>query len=117
MASFIDKTQQNPAGLPLVLGHELFAFGIIVFGIAVWRSGFGYRWAGPAIALGVVIDIVGGTVGLPDPYISIVSDAIFVTGLAAVGLKVLLTPDSEWEAEPVAVRSAQPVGGVVRQPS
>jgi hypothetical protein len=30
---------------------------------------------------------------------------------------VLLTPDSEWEAEPVAVRSAQPVGAVVRQPS
>ncbi|HEY8953345.1 MAG TPA: hypothetical protein VIP78_12380, partial [Candidatus Dormibacteraeota bacterium] len=117
MASFIDKTQQNPAGLPLVLGHELFAFGIIVFGIAVWRSGFGYRWAGPAIAIGVVLDIVGGTIGLPDPYISIVSDAIFVTGLAAVGLKVLLTPDAEWEAEPVAVRSAQPVGAAVRQPS
>src|SRR6202023_4234509 len=59
MASFIDKTQQNPAGLPLVLGHELFAFGIIVFGIAVWRSGFAYRWAGPPIALGGGIDIVG----------------------------------------------------------
>jgi hypothetical protein len=116
-ASFIDKTQQNPAGLPLVLGHELFAFGIIVFGIAVWRSGFGYRWAGPAIAVGVVIDIVGGTMGLPEPYISILSDAIFVTGLAAVGLRVLLTPDSEWETETVAVRSAQPVGVAVRQPS
>jgi hypothetical protein len=117
MASFIDKTQQNPAGLPLVLGHELFAFGIIVFGIAVWRSGFGYRWAGPAIALGVVIDIVGGTIGLPDPLISIVSDAIFVTGLAAVGLKVLLTPDSAWETDAVTERSPQRVGVAVGQPS
>lgn len=105
MASFIDKTQQNPAGLPLVLGHELFAFGIIVFGIAIWRSGFGYRWAGPAIAIGVVIDIVGGTVGLPDVLIGVVSDAIFVTGLAAVGLKVLLTSDAEWEAGTLSVRS------------
>ena len=117
MASFIDKTQQNPAGLPLVLGHELFAFGMIVFGIAVWRSGFGYRWAGPAIALGVVIDIVGGTIGLPDPLISIVSDAIFVTGLAAVGLKVLLTPDSAWETDAVTERSPQRVGVAVGQPS
>ena len=105
MASFIDKTQQNPAGLPLVLGHELFAFGIIVFGIAIWRSGFGYKWAGPAVAIGVVIDIVGGTMGLPDPWVSIVSDGIFVTGLAAVGLRVLLTSDVEWEADAVPVRS------------
>ena len=105
MAAFIDKTEQNPAGLPLVLGHELFAFGVIVFGIAVWRSGFGYRWAGPAIAIGVIIDIVGGTVGLPDTLISVLSDALFATGMAAVGLRVLLTSDSDWEAERVAVRS------------
>src|SRR6202171_3732559 len=105
MASFIDKTQQNPAALPLVLGHDLFAFGIIVFGIAVWRSGFGYRWAGPAIAIGVIIDIVGGTMGIPDPYISVISDGIFATGLAAVGLKVLLIPDAEWEAGTLPVRS------------
>ena len=105
MASFIDKTQQNPAGLPLVLGHELFAIGIVLFGVAVWRSGFGYRWAGPAIAIGVIIDVVGGTVGLPDPLISIVSDAVFVTGLAAVGLKVLLTSDPEWEADTMPVGS------------
>lgn len=105
MAAFIDKTIQNPAGLPLVLGHELFAFGIIVFGVAIWRSGFGYRWAGPAVAIGVVIDIVGGTIGVPDLLIGIVSDAIFVTGLAAVGLKVLLTSDADWEAGTVEVRS------------
>jgi len=98
MAAFIDKTLQNPAGLPLVLGHELFAVGLIVFGIAVWRSGFGYGWAGPAIAVGVAIDIVGGAIGLPDTLISVVSDAVFATGLAAVGLRVLLTSDSDWEA-------------------
>jgi len=107
MASFIDKTQQNPVALPLVLGHDLFAIGIIIFGIAIWRSGFGYRWAGPAIAIGVVLDIVGGTIGLPDMLMAILSDGIFVTGLAAVGLKVLLTTDAEWEALPETVR-AQP---------
>ncbi len=105
MASFIDKTMQNPAGLPLVLGHELFAFGVILLGVAIWRSGFGYRWTGPAIAAGVLIDIVGGTIGVPDPWISIVSDGIFATGLAAVGLKVLLTSDAEWEASTQVTRS------------
>jgi hypothetical protein len=106
MATFIDKTQQNPAGLPLVLGHELFALGIILFGVAIWRSGFGYRWAGPAVAIGVVIDVVGGTIGVPEPLIGGVSDAVFVTGLAAVGLRVLLTPDPDWEAGRFEARSA-----------
>ena len=41
--------------------------------------------------VGVVIDIVGGTIGLPDTLISVVSGAVFATGLAAVGLRVLLT--------------------------
>jgi hypothetical protein len=117
MAAFIDKTMQNPAGLPLVLGHELFAFGIIVFGIAIWRSGFGYKWAGPAIAIGVIVDIVGGTIGLPDMLIGIVSDAIFVTGLAAVGLKVLMTSDADWVAGSETVRSERPAGVAVRQAS
>jgi hypothetical protein len=107
MAGFIDKTMQNPAGLPLVMGHDLFALGLIVFGIAIWRSGFGYRWAGPAIALGIIFDIVGGTAGLPDLYVSVVSDAVFVTALAAVGLKVLLTSDTAWEAGSIAVRPEQ----------
>jgi hypothetical protein len=111
MAAFIDKTMQNPAGLPLVLGHDLFALGVIIFGIAIWRSGFGYRWAGPAIAIGVVIDIAGGSIGVPDLLIGIVSDAIFVTGLAAVGLRVLMTSDADWEAGPVLVRSPQPAVG------
>ena len=109
MVAFLEKTMQNPAALPLVLGHDLFAPGLILFGIAVWRSGFGYRWAGPAIAVGVLLDIVGGTVGIPDPYISILSDGIFATALAAIGLTVLLTSDAEWAetgaASPAAERA------------
>jgi hypothetical protein len=54
------------------------------------------------------VDIVGGSFGVPDQLIGIVSDAIFVTALAAVGLKVLLTSDAEWEAGPETVRIAQP---------
>lgn len=105
MAAFIDKTIQNPAGLPLIMGHDLFALGIIIAGIAVWRSGFGYRWAGPAVAIGVVIDIVGGIAGLPDVAMSVVSDGLFCTGLAAVGLAVLMTSDADWVAGTLASRA------------
>lgn len=98
MAAFLDKTMQNPAGLPLVMGHVLYALGLIVFGIAIWRSRFGYRWAGPAIAVGIALDVVGGALGLPDLLLAIVSDAIFATALAAIGLRVLLTPDRDWDS-------------------
>jgi hypothetical protein len=36
-----------------------------------------------------------------------VSDGIFATGLAAVGLKVLLTSDAEWTVLPEAIRAKQ----------
>ena len=110
MATFIDQVQHNPAGLPLVMGHDLFALGLILFGVAVWRSGFGYRWAGPAVGFGIVLDIVGGSIGLPDMAISVISDAIFVTALAAIGLRVLLTPDAQWlAAEQVDTKRATSV--------
>ena len=98
MVSFLNKTSQTPAALPLVLGHELFALGVIVLGIAVWRSGFGYRWAGPLASLGVILDIVLGTVGAPDLVASVVSDGLFVVGFAAIGYRVLALPDQSWAA-------------------
>lgn len=56
-----------------------------------------------------MIDIVGGTIGVPDLLIGIVSDAaIFVTGLAAAGLKVLMTSDADWEAGSETARAAKP---------
>jgi hypothetical protein len=109
MVTFLDRSLQNPAGAPLLAGHYFFALGLIVFGVAVWRSGFGYRWAGPAISIGVIVDIAGGMLGIPELVMSVVSDAIFVSALAAVGLKVLLTSDADWQAEGEAVRGPQPV--------
>lgn len=108
MATFLDATMQNPAGLPLVLGHDLFALGLVIFGIALWRSRFGYSWAGLAIAGGILLDVVGGMIGLPDLLISVASDAIFVSGLAAVGLRILLTTDAEWESGPVPAPADAP---------
>ena len=72
-----------------------------------YRVGFCFGRGGGfiAVAIGVMIDIVGGTIGLPDTFISVLSDALFATGLAAVGLRVLLTSDSDWEAGRWTARS------------
>lgn len=106
---FLTATKNNPAGLPIVLGHELFALGLILLGIALWRSRFGYRWAGPVIAVAVVLDVVLGSVGVPDVVASVVSDGLLVIGFAAVAYRVLLLPDRGWGAEERSV-SAGPVG-------
>lgn len=101
MQTFLKNGMQNAAGLPILLGPLLFAIGLILFGIAVWRAGFGYRWAGPLIALGLVVEIVGGSVGLPDLPVAIVSAALWVLGLASIGFSLLTMPDADWESRTV----------------
>jgi hypothetical protein len=94
---FLTVTTNNPAGLPIVLGHELFALGLILLGIALWRSRFGYRWAGPAISVAVVLDVVLGSVGVSDVIASVVSDGLLVVGFSALAYRMVQLPDSRWD--------------------
>lgn len=109
MKTFLNQSAQNPAGLPIFLGPLLLTIGLILFGIAVWRAGFGYRWAGPLIALGFVVAVVGGSAGLPDLPVAIVSAALWVVGLAAIGLKLLTMPDADWESRTLPSDSSRRV--------
>ena len=101
MLTFLQQVQHEPAAAPMTFGHELMAIGIVLFGLAIWRSGFGYRWAGPLIALGVLLDVVAGTVGLEDTrtgdlVFSLISNAMLVAGLGSVGLRMVWLGDAEW---------------------
>lgn len=109
MKTFLNQSAQNPAGLPIFLGPLLLTIGLILFGIAVWRAGFGYRWAGPLIALGFVVAVVGGSAGLPDLPVAIVSAALWVLGFVAIGLRLLTMPDAVWNTGLETVRATQPV--------
>ena len=105
MVAFLTHAQGVSAIAPIILGHDLFAIGIVLFGIAVWRSGFGYRWAGPLVALGVVLDIVLGNSGLEQSQaaataVSILTDGMFVTGFGAIGWRMLTMSDAAWVASP-----------------
>jgi hypothetical protein len=111
MVKFLNAESQDASVLPFVAGHYLFALGVVLLGVAVWRSGFGYRWAGIAVALGVVVDVAFGIVGLEqsqmaDFVISAVSDGLMIVGFAVMGFRVMLPASGE---EP-AVRE-QLIGG------
>jgi hypothetical protein len=110
--AIIERSFQDPVGLPLALGHDLFAVGMVLLGIAVWRSGFGYRWAGLVAAGGIVVDVAAGMLGLESTpvgaaVLSAVSDTGFVLGFAAIGWRVLTMSDADWVSLPARpVRSA-----------
>ncbi len=93
--SVLSQVMQNAAGAPVAFGHWfLRALGVALFGIAVWRSGFGYRWAGLAATLGIVIDVLAGFLPLEqipaiDLAVSLVTDGLLIVGLAALGWRIL----------------------------
>lgn len=102
MVAFLNGGAQNAALAPLFVGDTIFGAALVVIGLAVWRSGYAYRWTGPAIALGLITDIVLSMSPLPDVVASIVSDTLLVIGFASIGYRVLTTPDTDW-AQPAAV--------------
>lgn len=110
--AIIERSSQDPIGLSIPLSHDLFALGMVLLGVAVWRSGFGYRWAGLVAAGGIVVDIAGGMLGLDatpigSAILSAVSDTGFVLGFAAIGWKILTMSDADWVSLPEPpVRSA-----------
>lgn len=104
--SILSQALQNPSGAPVAFGHWfLRALGVALFGVALWRSGYGYRWAGPAVTLGVVIDTLAGLLPIEqipaiDLVVSLLTDGLLFVGLAAVGWRILRpAPSSSLQPE------------------
>ena len=81
-----------PVGAPLLLGHYVFAVGLICLGIAIIRSQAHPRWTGVAIIAGLVCDMVLGSLPLPADIGAVVSDALLVAGFATIGVRMLTQP-------------------------
>lgn len=98
--------QHGPTVLaaPLLAGHYLFAVGMVLLGVAVWRARLAPRWAGILVALGPVSDVA---LSSADGMASLVSGVIVVAGFAALGWRLLTAPDASWDAPPEII--AQPV--------
>ena len=82
---------------PLLAGHYLFAVGVVLLGIAVWRARLAPRWAGIPVALFPISDVALSAAG---DIASLISDAIGVVGFAALGWRLLTAPDASWDAPP-----------------
>jgi hypothetical protein len=99
MTALIQKALITPSTLsgPTDLGFLLQLPAYVLIGIAVWRSGFGYRWAGPLVSIATVAAFFNV---VQSDIIEVGADALFVVGQAAIGLRILIMPDSAWDSAP-----------------
>jgi hypothetical protein len=98
MSALIQKSIGGTSPVTVTwLGLYMEGLGIFLIGLAVWRSGFGFRWAGPLISISVVAAFFNP---VQSDIIEFVPDAFLVVGLAAIGLRMLLMPDSAWDSAP-----------------
>ena len=110
MVTLLNGIEHAPAvGAPLLAGHYLFALGVVLLGVAVWRARLAPRWAGILVVLFPVADVVLSPIG--DVASALISSAIGLVGFGALGLRMLTTPDAAWDQVPEI--SPEPV----RQPS
>ena len=78
-----------PVGAPLLLGHYVFAIGVVSLAIAIIRSRAHPRWTGFALIAGLVSDMVLGSLPLPADIGAVVSEALLVAGFATIGIRML----------------------------
>ena len=99
MVSLFNGLEHGSAvpGAPLLAGHYLFAVGVVLLGVAVWRARLAPRWAGILVALFPISDVALSGAG---DISSLISDAIGVVGFAALGWRLLTAPDASWDAPP-----------------
>jgi hypothetical protein len=103
----IEHAGSDQAWVPLLIGHYLFALGIIVLAGGLFRARVGYRWAPALLALGPVLEIVLSSVGVPES--NLLTAAVY--GLVAVGFAGLawwLVTSSNGTWESAGDRSAPP---------
>jgi hypothetical protein len=98
VGSFLDRAMADPIGAPLVIGHYLFALGLVVLAGGLFRARAGYRWASAALGAGPLLDAVLGTVGVPDVLaVGVVTDLLVVAGAAGLAWWQLTTSNAAWE--------------------
>lgn len=100
---------QFPNGLsPLPLS---FPIGLILFGVAIFRSGFGQRWAGIALVTSVVLMFTGFTVAHGPLHLERAIPIVFsINSLVFAWLGLGLLPGPRVASVAPVIRP-QPVGG------
>jgi hypothetical protein len=108
MVHFIQRATSDPAALPLVLGHFLFGIGLVLLGIGLLRARVGYPWASVCLALGPVVEILLGSVGIEaGKAVTVVVYGLVVVGGAGLAWWMVTTSNAVWEG--TSVRPAEAV--------
>jgi hypothetical protein len=88
---------QSPVLGLLISGHDIFALGILLLGIGLWRAGVAPRWAGICIFLAVIVDVAAGIAFGDSLIVSVLSDALLIIGFGSLGWELLTESDKKWQ--------------------
>ncbi|MDG6105101.1 hypothetical protein Daura_33455 [Dactylosporangium aurantiacum] len=80
-----------------IVAHEL---GMVLLGVALWRSRAVAAWAGAAVAVGTVAHLAG--VVSDTRAVDVIGFAVMIAGCVAAARAILATPDDEWDLRPAA---------------
>ena len=89
----LERSEQGLAVPIMAVGLLGTVLGFILLGVAVWRSGLGQRWVGPAMLLWVPLEFVGS--GLSQ-WASYASGVLYAAIFVALALAVLQSSIGHW---------------------
>lgn len=94
LAQFLHAANSAGVVIPLIVLFMVGAVvGVLLLGIAAWRTQVVPRWAAAVIVIAGPINFIGQShVG------SIITDTVLLAALGALGVRALSMSDEEWEA-------------------
>lgn len=106
----IQHSMQDPAMAPLPMGHWLFALGILLLAVGLYRARAGYRWAAVCLGLAPFLDSALGMLGAEGGALAIavplLTDGLLVAAAAGFAWWQVTTSDANWESAPSSAAPA-----------
>jgi hypothetical protein len=90
-ARLVTDIESSPVMLVSVIGLAGTVLGLLLLSIALFRTGVGPRWVGPALWAFLVVEFVGGTLS---DYASYLSSVLLVVAFVALS-RLLLDPSRD----------------------
>jgi hypothetical protein len=100
LVPFIQHSIRDVALAPLPMGHYLFALGIVLLAVGLYRSRTGYRWAAICQGLAPLLDAIVGSVA-DGIVVSVLTDALLVAGAAGYAWWQATSSNRAWEGDVV----------------
>jgi hypothetical protein len=98
LSRFLGHATKDPVGAPFLIGHYLFAVGLILLSAGLYRARIGYRWAAALLGLAPLLEAVVGSIGVQDTVaVAGGLDLLLVVGAAGLAWWLLTTSDAAWE--------------------